>query len=329
MAITFYTIENGTLMAHSLSAPPMMMEKIVWFDLLEPTKDEEILVEQFLGINVPTYDEMREIESSSRLYIENNVVFTSAMVMTHTDSDAPQSHAISFILCQKKLITVRYSNPYSFRVASARHDDEERTINSGYGVLMLLIETIIGRLADILENASHQLDDVNHKIFRPTIHDRDARLKAKPDYEDMMRRIGIQSDLFSKAQESLLTLNRLVSFASQGISPRWSSDEMERVSVTLKDINALSDYINFQSNKVYFLLDATLGLISIEQSSIIKIFSVAAVVFLPPTLVASIYGMNFKFMPELGWLLGYPFAIAMMVLAAVVPYFFFKKKRWL
>lgn len=329
MAITFYTIEQGALVPHSKDSPPSQMEKAMWFDLFEPTKEEEQLVEHYLGINVPTYDEMREIESSSRLYIENNTVFTSAMVMTHTDSDEPQSHAISFILSQKKLITVRYSNPYSFRVASTRNDDEERVINSGYGILMLLLETITARLADILENASHQLDEVNRLLFRPAIHDRAARLKAKPDYEDMLRRIGIYGDVFSKAQESLLTIQRLIAFASQGVSPRWSSHELERVETTFKDMSALTEYINFQSSKVNFLLDATLGMVSIEQSGIIKIFSVASVVFLPPTLVASLYGMNFKHMPELHWVGGYPFAIVLMILAALVPYWYFKKKRWL
>lgn len=328
MAITFYTIENGTLIAHAPQALPMM-EQIMWFDLFEPTKDEEVLVENYLGINVPTYDEMREIESSSRLYVENNVVFASSMVMTHTDSDEPQSRAISFILCQKKLVTVRYSNPYSFRAASTKPEDEEHVINSGYGILMLLMETITARLADILENASHQLDSVNRLLFRPAIHDRAARLQAKPDYEDMLRRIGIYGDVFSKAQESLLTNQRLVSFAAQASSPRWSTAEQERVHIALKDMSALSEYINFQSNKVNFLLDATLGMISIEQSGIIKIFSVASVVFLPPTLVASIYGMNFTFMPELHWVVGYPFAIVVMILSALLPYLFFKKKRWL
>jgi magnesium transporter len=149
------------------------------------------------------------------------------------------------------------------------------------------------------------------------------------DFQKILSRLGRAGDLASKVRESLVSLGRLLAFAIQGTQARGRKTGSARLKTIGRDVASLSDYAAFLNNKVGFLLDATLGMINIEQNAIIKIFSVAAVVFLPPTLIASIYGMNFAHMPELGWPLGYPLALALMVVSAILPYLYFKRRGWL
>ena len=149
-------------------------------------------------------------------------------------------------------------------------------------------------------------------------------------YNDILKTIGRKGDLTSKVRESLVSIGRLLLFlANEADGMRWAKDMRAQLKAMQRDVQSLSDHATYLTNKITFLLDAMLGVVSLEQNNIIKIFSVAAVVFMPPTLVASIYGMNFKHMPELDWEFGYPIAIVLMLVAAVLPYFFFKWKKWL
>jgi magnesium transporter len=304
------------------SPPP---EEAVWIDLVTPTVQEDKLVEQLLGIAVPTREEMQEIEVSSRLYVENGARYMTATLLCQSDTPVPRTTPVTFILGGHRLATVRYEDPRPFAIVEHKLARACPPKVSGESVLMDLLDAVIDRSADILERIGAEVDQVSHSIFEP---EDDA---VQPSYNDVLKALGRKGDLSSKVRESLVSIGRLLLFlANEAETMKWPKDTRAQLQSMQRDTISLSDHVTYLSNKITFLLDALLGIVSIQQNDIIKIFSIAAVVFMPPTLVASIYGMNFHHnMVELDWELGYPFALALMVLAAVLPLLFFKWKKWL
>lgn len=299
---------------------------VVWIDLKDPSDAEEDHLEKRLGINIPTKDEMEEIEISSRLYTQDAASFMTAILPSNADGDDPQIAPVSFVLADNRLITVRYHEPCAFQTFPVRAGKTALGSATGEEVLIALLEAIVDRLADILERVGREIDMISRSIFQ---HKDEKPAKAR-NFQKILESIGLKGDLISNIRDSLVTLDRLVGFMSQGaIQSKTDKALRERIKTLSRDIRSLADHDSFLSQKITFLLDATLGMISIEQNTTIKIFSVAAVIFLPPTLIASIYGMNFEHMPELRWLFGYPFALGLMVLFAILPYLFFKRKGWL
>jgi magnesium transporter len=312
-----------TWIEHSPPAP--FPDEFLWADLFEPTVEEERAVESLLTVDVPTRDEMREIETSNRLYEEDGAVYMTATVGSKLDSAAPESSAITFILANNRLITNRYADPTPVRRFMTHVERYPAACTSSATLLAGLLEAFVERIADLLERVQAELDSVSHSIFQRSNGD----TTSGSDLKSMIQRIGANGDLVSKARESLVSFQRLLMYVQQASNVSLSQDQRGRFKSTLRDVQSLSDHATFLGNKIQFLLDAVLGLINLEQNNIIKIFSVAAVMFLPPTLVASIYGMNFHFMPELDKPWGYPFALAAMVVSAVVPYLYFRRKGWL
>lgn len=302
---------------------PDVLKESVWIDLFSPSKIEEQEVEQYLDSSIPSREDMIEIELSSRLYKEKSALFMTALMIAQSDSPDPKLEPVTFVLTDEQLITVRYVESQTFKLFTAQVKKMTGDQKDAITLLMTLLEAAIDRLADILESIGNRLELFSKKIFRP--HDATQKL----NYQALLQDIGANGELNTKARESLVTFNRLVLFFSQTAHTRISPEGVARLETLSKDVLSLSDHANFLSAKVNFLLDATLGMVSIEQNNIIKIFSVAAVIFLPPTLVASIYGMNFHFMPELSWKYGYLFATGMILFAAWVPYKYFKHRKWL
>jgi len=309
------TIESG-------ASPP---EAAVWIDLVTPTVQEDKVVEQLLGIAVPTREEMQEIEVSSRLYSENGARYMTATLMCQSDTAQPKTTPVTFILTGHRLATVRYDDPRPFAIVEHKLARSCPAKVSGDTVLMDLLDAVIDRSADILERIGAEVDQISHSIFEP---DDEA---SPPSYNDVLKALGRKGDLTSKVRESQVSVGRLLSFlANEAEGMKWAKDARLQLSSMQRDVTSLSDHATFLSNKITFLLDAMLGVVNIQQNAIIKIFSIAAVVFMPPTLVASIYGMNFHHgMIELDWEYGYPFALVLIVLAAVVPLWIFKWKKWL
>ena len=307
--------------AHGESPPP----EAVWIDLITPTVQEDKLVEALLGIAVPTREEMQEIEVSSRLYIENGGRYMTATLMCQADTSTPKTTAVTFILSSHRLVTVRYDEPRPFAIVEHKLARACSPKVSGETVLMDLLDAVIDRSADIQERVGAEVDQISHSIFEP---DDEARA---PSYNDVLKALGRKGDLTSKVRESQVSVGRLLSFlAHEAEVMKWSKDMRTQLQSMQRDVVSLTDHASFLSNKIPFLLDAILGVVNIQQNAIIKIFSIAAVVFMPPTLVASIYGMNFHSgMIELEWRFGYPFALILIVVAAVVPLVFFKWKKWL
>ncbi len=299
----------------------------IWVDLVSPTAEEEKLLETRLGLDIPTREEMEEIEVSSRLYYEEGAAFMTAQLPARTDTDDLLMAPVTFVLSGDKLITVRYHEPRAFKTFPQRAAKVSLGCTNGEAVLVALLEAIVDRLADILERAQRDVDAISHAIFDIEVG---TRSDETQNLNQVLHEIGRKGDLSSNIRDSLLSLQRLAGFFGQLTTQRRSDKDLRgRVKTLSRDVQSLTDHSSFLSQKITFLLDATLGMINIEQNTIIKIFSIAAGVFLPPTLIASIYGMNFVYMPELKWPLGYPLAFVLMVLSALLPYWYFKRRGWL
>ncbi|MBX6323207.1 MAG: magnesium/cobalt transporter CorA [Rhodospirillaceae bacterium] len=322
-----YVPSNGSLKVVEVPAGDLPPPEATWIDLYKPTREEEQTVERALGLEVPTREEMQEIEISSRLYEHNGNLYMTASVVMNADSDQPEVTAVTFILVGRRLATIRYGEPRAFRTFPLHAARMPGVCQTGETTLLGLLDTIIDRAADVLERVGAESDALSREIFGPGSGGKPTRASSD-DLREALRDLGRHHDLTSKTRESLVSIGRLLTFLAQPGTER-SKDFRNRVKSLARDAHSLTEHTAFLSNNLTFLLDAMLGLINVEQNSIIKIFSVAAVVFLPPTLIASIYGMNFQWMPELGWKAGYPFAIVLMIISAILPYAYFKRRGWL
>ncbi|MDD2325759.1 MAG: magnesium transporter CorA family protein [Alphaproteobacteria bacterium] len=322
--ITLYHLDQGRVISSSAAvAAGVLPESTVWIDLFNPEHGEERAIEALLGIDIPTRDEMQEIEASSRLYVDDDALVMTMAVLNKPTSDEPEAASVTFILVKNRLLTVRYVDPLPFGLFTQRIHKQPFLAASGEQALLGLLEQIAGSLADILEAATADLEGLSNAIFTSS----ETKRIQGTDYQEALRRIGHVGDIATKAKGSLLNLTRLLLFlAAQAEAEKEAKGRMKTL---MQDANSIDEHARFLSAKVSFLLDATLGLINLEQNNIIKMFSVAAVAFLPPTLIASIYGMNFRVLPELSWHYGYPLALLLMVLSAVIPFWYFRAKKWL
>jgi magnesium transporter len=323
-------LSTFTLDAHGLHRKQHALEEsvpddVVWIDLLEPTPEEEQKIEKFLGIEVPTREEMREIESSNRLYEEHGALYMTATIVTKLDTDLPESSQVTFILAGNRLITNRYVDPLPFRRYVAYAERHSPQCATGPAVLAGLLESVVNRIADVIERVGADLDHISAEIFaRP----RDGR-GPKPDFRKILERIGQCGELTSKARETMASLGRLLVFVQQAPTQAVTQDVRGRLRTVSRDVTQMSDHATFLGNKVQFILDATLGMISIDQNNILKIFSVVTVFLLPPSVIGAMFGMNFDVIPTAHQSWGFVGAVALMVVSAVVPYLIFKRRGWL
>jgi magnesium transporter len=324
-----YGIRNSGFFEAPTNGGNLDLSGAVWIDVVGPTPDEDKRILAGLGIDIPTREEMGEIEPSSRLYEEAGALYMTALVTWNIETE-PQNTPVAFVVTPKHLVTVRFAEPQPFRSFAARCAKQPRQVLTSDTAFVTLMEVVVDRAADLLERSGADLDAVSGEIFRVAGADAVTRRRAyHGDLESVVQRIGRQYDLASKVRESLVSLGRVAAFFRQA-AESWMLEEVSaRLRAVERDLRALAEHDSYLSQKTNFLLDATLGLINNEQNKIIKIFSVVAVIFLPPTLVASIYGMNFQIIPELKWIFGYPWSLALMVLSAVLPYLYFKRRGWL
>ena len=322
--MTIYCSDGKVLKVRDTNAP--LTGDCVWIDLLQPTAEEDKFVEQALGIDVPTRAEMREIEPSNRFYQERGAYFMTASIVYNVEAPIPKISPVTFILAGDRLVTVRYAEPRAFPLYLQRVEKGDASCTAGASIMVGLIDAIVHRMADLIERIQDEADRLAQSVFdlRGGQHTRDRRLDV------MLKRIGKAGDISARAEDSATSLSRLLHYLAQATKDRGDDPRTrQRIKAAQRDINSLMEHTKFLSGRITFILDATLGMINIEQNQIIKLFSVMAVVLLPPTLVASVYGMNFRHMPELEWVLGYPWALMLMVIAAVGPIIYFRRKGWL
>ena len=324
--ITAYATKGTRLERLDLS--DRHLSEAIWVDLEAPTEAEEDAVEAALAFDIPTREDMQEIEVSSRIYREGGVLFLTAQVIASPEAREAEIGPVTFAVLPDRLVTVHYHHPRSlsyFADWAARHDT---VLETGLDTLMGLLEAVVDRLADILEGEARSHEILSKAIF--AAHRPSGKAET---LGAVLQRIGRAEAMNGKVTESLATILRLLTYLTSTPEteegPCLHARQMPVALAQLQDLRSLREVAAAQADKVRFLLDATLGVINIRQSDVIKIFSVVAFVFLPPTLIASIYGMNFVHMPELEWTWGYPMALGLMVLSALVPYMIFRWKKWL
>jgi magnesium transporter len=324
--LAIYSPRGSALERQPIESGADISDAAIWFDLFNPTPEEDKRVEQTLSIAVPTREEMLEIEITSRLYVENGARYMTATLMCQSETATPKTTPVTFILTRHHLVTVRYDEPRPFTIVGGKLARSCPTPVTGESIMMDLLDAVVDRAADILERLSADVDQVSHDIFEPERAEADRSRSAN----DILKIIGRKGDLTSKVRESLVSIGRLLLFlANEADTAKWPKEMRATLKGMQRDVSSLSDHATYLANKITFLLDAMLGVVSIQQNNIIKIFSVVSVVLMPPTLIASVYGMNFKAMPELNWEHGYPYALALMVCSAILPYVFFKWRKWL
>jgi magnesium transporter len=308
-----------TLDVVDLPAGWKLPDDIVWIDLTSPTREEELGVEQALGHDLPTLQEMAQIEPSSRLYQENGATFMTASLLVRGDEDHPGLSPVTFVLDEGRLITIRYETLKPFSVFAQRAVQIGVDANTGPEALLGLLDAVVERLAEVLERGSEKVQVSSNAIFdRP----------RGGAFEPLLTGLARAQSIASLARTSLVSLGRLASFAA--LSREIAAEPVCKAHLVSiqHDIQSLIEHSGYQASHIAFLLDAALGLINIEQNTTMKLFAVATVLLMPPTLVGAIYGMNFEHMPELKWVWGYPFALALMVASGLAPFLWFRKKGW-
>jgi len=316
---------DGSIVESKLEKIP---DGATWVDLEEPTQEEEALVERCIRMDVPTEDEMAEIEPSSRLYERNGALYMTVSVLYGVQDGQPRTAPISFVLTDNRLVTVRYATPKPVRAFAEHARRDPELVRDAPTVLVRMLDAIIDRLADELESVSGEIEDISVHIFR---RDVDARRIPAERLTALLTRIGRTQTLLTKTRYSAVSMLRMLSFMSglPRVHEQSGTELRHHIGSLTTDTTSLSEHASFLSDNLQFLLDASLGLISIEQNAAMKLFSWAAVVFLPPTLIAGIFGMNFHYMPELDWRYGYPASIALMLASAIGPYLYFRKRGWI
>jgi len=323
-------VSSGTQPRHAVEPDAGAQDRVaggVWIDLCEASDAERALVERATGLRVPAREELSEIENSSRLSAHAGVLTLSMPTVTRARGHSTIS-PLGFVLSRERLLTVRYNEMPVFDSFAEEFPEGDRP-RTAVAAFVGLLEAIGDHLADLLEHVAGELETISRRVFTPRGSDRKGRAREDALLQETLQSIGRAADLVSHIRDSLLGVGRIAGYVYEAASD-WTPAELRSRFTTLRqDIASLNDYDAQMTNKAQFLLDATLGLINLAQNDIIKLFSVLAVIFMPPTVIASIYGMNFKVMPELEWRWGYPLAICLMICAAVLPYLFFRWKRWL
>jgi magnesium transporter len=306
---------------------PQLSSEVIWIDLFNPTDEEKAFVESRAGVRIPSAEALSEIESSSRLAVDRAVVYLSMPVVAQGDTADAFLSPVGFILAPHLLVTVRFTNLSIFgTVADQIRRDE--TLRSSAGVFTALLEAFVDRGADVLERLGADLDKISRMMFRGDLSERRDAVRSNVALRRTLTAVGTIGDRLSQARDVLQGVGRLVPFVL-GLRYDWIIPEFEaRLAAVSRDITSLNDYEGHLSNKVQFLLDAVLGFITIEQNDLFKVLTIVSIVGIPPTLVAGIYGMNFKFMPELNWTWGYPYGLAIIAVSALIPLIWFKWRGW-
>ena len=320
--INVFVLQNGRLGQVNVEKRSDL-EKVapVWVDLTEPTEEEREWVKSIYGVTMPDEDEFKDIEASARYYEAENgdLHLRTDFLLDEDDDDPARVVTVAFILTGNMLFSLHNEDLPVFRLVRLRARSRPGSIEDYKDVLLDLYATDAEYSADALEGIYQSLEDVSRSVLKKDFTDQDAATSLSA--------MAREEDLNGRIRRNMMDTRRAVSFLMRG--RLLNADQFEEARQILRDIESLDGHTAFLFDKINFLMDATVGFININQNKIIKIFSVASVAFLPPTLIASIYGMNFRLLPELDWHFGYPFALALMVASAVTPFWYFKRRGWL
>jgi magnesium transporter len=292
----------------------------IWVDLTDPSDEERDWVRQIYGVTLPDEDEVKDIEASARYYeADNGDLHLRSDFLLEEDEGESRIVTVAFILAKELLFSVHNDDLPVFRLVRLRARSRPGSIGDFKDVLLDLYATDVEYSADALEGIYLNLEEVSRSVLQKEFSDQDAA--------ESLSAMAREEDLNGRIRRNMMDTRRAVSFLMRG--RLLNSDQFDDARQILRDIESLDGHTAFLFDKINFLMDATVGFININQNKIIKIFSVASVAFLPPTLIASIYGMNFRILPELDWSLGYPLALVLMIISAVTPFWYFRRRGWL
>ena len=319
--INIFVLQNGRLnQVHFEQLHELENLEPIWIDLTDPSEEERQWVRQHYGVTMPDEDDVKDIEASARYYEEENGdLHLRTDFLVEDISGESETTTVAFILAKNTLFSVHQTDLPVFRLVRLRARLRPGSITDHKDVLLDLYETDAEYSADTLEGIYQNLDEVSRRVLQEQITDKEAA--------DILNAIAHEEDLNGRIRRNMMDTRRAISFLMRG--RLLNVDQFEEARRVLRDIESLDGHTAFLFDKINFLMDAIVGFININQNKIIKIFSVASVAFLPPTLIASIYGMNFRSMPELEWTVGYPLAIGLMIASAVAPLLYFKHRGWL
>ncbi|MFU2089634.1 magnesium/cobalt transporter CorA [Avibacterium avium] len=314
--INAFALENARLIR--LDEGDENLNAAIWIDLLEPSSEEREMLQQGLGQSLASFLELEDIEASARFFEDEDGLHLHSFFYCEDENDYADIASVAFTLRDGRLFTLRDRELPAFRLYRMRSRSQRLVECNAYEVLLDLFETKIEQLADVIENAYADLEKLSHVILEG---------KQGEAFDQALATLTEQEDASSKVRLCLMDTQRALSFLVR--KTRLPANQLEQARDILRDIESLQPHNESLFQKVNFLMQAAMGYINIEQNKIMKFFSVVSVMFLPATLVASTYGMNFEFMPELHLKYGYPMAIGLMIVAALTPYIYFKRKGWL
>jgi magnesium transporter len=301
--------------------------KPFWIDLLQPTDDERNRVATEYGVRIPTREQLEEIESSSRLRAEGQVLTLSMPLVVPEEQPDAMPAPLGFILSPVLLVTARYTPVFGFGEVAARIEKGDAPKNS-LATFVTLIEAMVDHRADQLEVLSATVNSISKRVFAQQYASPRRPARDNRALREMLNRVGRAGDKLSEIRESLLGLQRIVGFTGETAHEWLGAEIRARLHTARQDLASLADFEIHTWSKIQFLLDAILGLISTRQNEIFKVLTIVSVVGIPPTLIASMYGMNFHNMPELSWRYGYEWGLALIVLSAILPILWFKWRGW-
>jgi magnesium transporter len=320
---------SGFAPRETLTPGPHLDTDAIWIDLLDPTDDERAAAQRITGLDVPVRDEIAEIESSSRLAFEDGVLTLNTPAAYRDGNGHSMVAPLGFVLSPQRLVTVRFAALPVFD-SVAEHFSHLGRPCSSMEIFVILLEGMVDRFADVLERVAVDLEGTSRDIFGGEDGTRRrSSIRADRELRRTLTQIGRAGDAIGNLRDVLLGFGRIVAYVQQ-VAADWTAPELRtRLQTVKQDIASLNDYDQQLTNKMSFLLDATLGFINIEQNNGVKVLTVVSVVGIPPTFVVGLYGMNFKGMPEYDWAWGYQYGLVLIALSIVVPLVWFKIKGWL
>ena len=318
--LNVFTLSNGRLYQEEIDRPESLARvQPVWVDLESPTPEEKGWITGRFGLNIPEDVTSEDLEESARFYEEDNGELHIRSDFLIEDDDGARNVRAAFILRDNVLFSIHNEDLPVFRLLRLRGRRMPGLIEGAKDVLLKLYDMDAEYSADSLEGIYDDLEVVSARVLKADVSDTEAG--------EVLAAIARSEDLNGRIRRNVMETRRAVSFLMR--SRLLNAEQFEDARQIMRDIDSLDSHTAFLFDKINFLMDATVGFININQNKIIKIFSVASVALLPPTLIASLYGMNFRFMPELEWDYGYPFAIGLMVFSVALPIWYFRKKGWL
>jgi magnesium transporter len=309
------------------SAGAELAPEIIWIDLLSPTSEEIGFVERMLKIRVPTEASLSEIEASSRLKLEHHVLYLSSPAVRVDETGEAHLTPVGFVIGPQVLVTIRFSALPTFDTVAERINEDDS--ENGMCVFTRLIEATVDRGADVLEHLGATADGLSRSVFKGGLAHRKGPVRSTRKLREDLANVGVLTDRLAMARDALLGVGRVASYAGD-VGREWiTQSSRTRLEAVSKDVASLSDYESRLSDKIQLLLDAVLGFINIEQNDLFKILTIVSVVGVPPTLLAGIWGMNFKNMPELNWEWGYGLSWIAIIASGLLPLLWFKLRGWI